>query len=63
VDHIQRFLLEMGAGFAFVGRQVPLEVGGQDFQISCAILMTSRQSVSYCAARRTNSLSSMHCGT
>jgi predicted nuclease of restriction endonuclease-like (RecB) superfamily len=33
VDHIQRFLLEMGAGFAFVGRQVPLEVGGQDFQI------------------------------
>ena len=31
VDHIQRFLLEMGAGFAFVGRQVPLEVGGQDF--------------------------------
>jgi predicted nuclease of restriction endonuclease-like (RecB) superfamily len=33
VDHIQRFLLEMGAGFAFVGRQVRLEVGGQDFQI------------------------------
>ena len=25
VDHIQRFLLEMGAGFAFVGRQVLLE--------------------------------------
>ncbi len=22
VDHIQRFLLELGAGFAFVGRQV-----------------------------------------
>jgi len=33
VDHIQRFLLEFGAGFAFVGRQVPLEVGDQDFQI------------------------------
>jgi predicted nuclease of restriction endonuclease-like (RecB) superfamily len=33
VDHIQRFLLELGAGFAFVGRQVPLEVGDQDFQI------------------------------
>ena len=31
VDHIQRFLLEMGAGFAFVGRQVLLEVGDQDF--------------------------------
>ncbi len=33
VNHIQRFLLELGAGFAFVGRQVPLEVGDQDFQI------------------------------
>jgi predicted nuclease of restriction endonuclease-like (RecB) superfamily len=31
VDHIQRFLLEMGTGFAFVGRQVLLEVGDQDF--------------------------------
>ncbi|MFM9964034.1 MAG: PDDEXK nuclease domain-containing protein [Planctomycetaceae bacterium] len=27
VDHIQKFLLELGAGFAFVGRQVPLVVG------------------------------------
>jgi hypothetical protein len=33
VDHVQRFLLELGAGFAFVGRQVPLEVGGEDFYI------------------------------
>ncbi len=33
VDHIQRFLLELDAGFAFVGRQVPLEVGDQDFVI------------------------------
>lgn len=33
VDHIQKFLLELGAGFAFVGRQVKLEVGGQDFII------------------------------
>jgi predicted nuclease of restriction endonuclease-like (RecB) superfamily len=33
VNHIQRFLLELGTGFAFVGRQVPLEVGDQDFQI------------------------------
>jgi predicted nuclease of restriction endonuclease-like (RecB) superfamily len=33
VDHIQRFLLELGTGFAFVGRRVPLEVGDQDFQI------------------------------
>ncbi|MEX3614422.1 MAG: PDDEXK nuclease domain-containing protein [Burkholderia gladioli] len=33
VDHIVRFLLELGAGFAFVGRQVHLEVGGDDFFI------------------------------
>jgi len=33
VDHIQRFLLELGVGFAFVGRQVHLEVGDQDFYI------------------------------
>ena len=33
VEHIQRFLLELGTGFAFVGRQVPLQVGDQDFQI------------------------------
>jgi len=31
VDHIQHFLLELGGGFAFVGRQVHLEVGDQDF--------------------------------
>ena len=33
VDHIQRFLLELGAGFAFVGRQVHLEVGNKDFYL------------------------------
>ena len=33
LDHIQKFLLELGAGFSFVGRQVYLEVGDQDFYI------------------------------
>ena len=32
-EHIQSFLLELGQGFAFVGRQVHLEVGGDDFYI------------------------------
>jgi len=32
-EHIERFLLELGQGFAFVGRQVHLEVGGDDFYI------------------------------
>ena len=31
--HIEKFLLELGQGFAFVGRQVHLEVGGDDFYI------------------------------
>lgn len=31
VDHITRFLLELGAGFAYVGKQVPLQVGERDF--------------------------------
>ena len=33
VDHIQQFLLELGQGFAFVGRQVHLEVGDSDFYV------------------------------
>ena len=33
VDHIQEFLLELGAGFAFVGRQYPLEVDGENYRI------------------------------
>lgn len=33
VDHIQKFLLEMGSGFAFVGRQILLEVEDQDFYV------------------------------
>lgn len=31
VRHITRFLLELGAGFAFLGRQYRLEVGGDEF--------------------------------
>lgn len=33
VRHVTRFLLELGAGFAFVGRQVLLDVGGDEFFI------------------------------
>ena len=33
VEHITRFMLELGKGFAFVGRQYHLEVGGEDFYI------------------------------
>ncbi len=33
VAHIQKFLLELGAGFAFVGRQVHVTVGDSDFYL------------------------------
>ena len=33
IQHVTTFLLELGAGFAFVGKQVHLEVGGDDFFI------------------------------
>ena len=32
-EHLEKFLLELGAGFAFVGRQYRLQVGGQDYFI------------------------------
>lgn len=33
ITHLQKFLLELGNGFAFVGRQVPLRVGEEDFYL------------------------------
>jgi len=33
IDHITQFLLELGSGFAYVGRQVELKVGERDFYI------------------------------
>ncbi|NER80063.1 MAG: DUF1016 domain-containing protein [Leptolyngbya sp. SIO1D8] len=33
VDHIRDFLLELGVGFAFVGSQYCLEVGGEEFYL------------------------------
>ena len=33
LDHIQKFLLELGVGFAFVGRQFHLEISGQAYYL------------------------------
>jgi predicted nuclease of restriction endonuclease-like (RecB) superfamily len=33
VKHITQFLLELGAGFAYIGKQVPLQVGDREFFI------------------------------
>lgn len=31
VDNVTKFLLELGTGFAYVGKQVPMMVGGQEY--------------------------------
>lgn len=33
VSHIRDFLMELGTGFAFVGRQYPLEVSGKEYRL------------------------------
>jgi len=33
IDHIQKFLLELGKGFAFIGRQYHMEVAGDDYYL------------------------------
>jgi hypothetical protein len=33
VNHITKFLGELGAGFSYVGRQYPVEVGGKEYEI------------------------------
>lgn len=37
MDHLQKFLVELGEGFAFMGRQYPIEVEGEDHLIDCKI--------------------------
>jgi predicted nuclease of restriction endonuclease-like (RecB) superfamily len=33
LDHIRKFLLELGAGFCFVGSQYPLEIAGEEYRL------------------------------
>ena len=33
IDHIAKFLIELGSGFAYVGRQFPIEAGGKDYSL------------------------------
>ena len=38
VKHVEKFLVEMGAGFAFMGRQYHIEVSGDDYwKIQCKL--------------------------
>lgn len=40
VKHVEKFLIEMGAGFAFMGRQYHLEVSGDDYYIDILMYNT-----------------------
>lgn len=33
IEHISKFMLELGRGFAYMGRQYPLRIGDQDFAL------------------------------
>lgn len=50
INHIRKFLLELGAGFAFIGSQCHLEFDGEDYYVDLLFTMSS------CAA--TSSLTS-----
>ncbi len=41
--HLRQFLIELGVGFAFVGNQVPLEVGGEDFKLDLLFIPPEAQ--------------------
>ena len=40
VQHVERFLVEMGAGFAFMGRQYHIEVAGDDYYMDMLMYNT-----------------------
>ena len=59
IDHIQKMLLELGKGFAFVGRQYHLEIAGEDYYID--LLFYHILSVCSYVTMITNLRLSMHC--
>lgn len=40
IDHITKFLLELGAGFAYMGNQIPIKVGTRDFVMDLLFYQT-----------------------
>jgi len=43
LEHVRAFLLELGVGFAFVGSQYPLEVGGEEFRLDLLFFHLARE--------------------
>ncbi len=52
VDHIQRFLLALGAGFAVVGRQVHREFAGADYYLDLLFITSSCAATWWSSSRR-----------
>ncbi len=42
LDHIQKFLIELGQGFAFLGRQYPITVDGEDYFLDLFFKLAGR---------------------
>lgn len=40
IEHITKFLLELGAGFAYIGNQVPITIGIRDFSMDLLFYQT-----------------------
>ena len=51
LEHIQKFLDELGAGFAFVGQQYRLEVGGEDFFVDRMTGLSDKSQVTVSPSR------------
>lgn len=61
ITHIQKFLLELGAGFAFMGRQYPIKVGKEDYLIDLLFYHTRLHC--YCVVElKTNSFKPEYAG-
>lgn len=58
VDQISKFLVELGAGFAYVGRQVPIEVDGRDFFLDLLFFHLRLRAASWGARRSVDRTSS-----
>lgn len=41
IDHIQKFILELGKGFAFIGNQYPLEIAGDPYYLDLLFYHTN----------------------
>ncbi len=55
LSHIQKFLIELGRSFAFVGRQYRLDVSDREFYLDlCSIISTSAASWSWISRKATS---------